>query len=102
MIVQRKLGLKLIELLKSFPVVTVTGCRQCGKSTLLKNILPDYQYVSLEDIDIRQIAQDDPRHFLSVYNKKVIMSTTFLCQQLKSLCKPHGRKPYLFSRIYLV
>lgn len=73
MIVQRKLSSKLIELLKSFPVVTVTGCRQCGKSTLLKNILPDYQYVSLEDIDIRQIAQDDPRHFLSVYSKKVII-----------------------------
>ena len=63
MMVQRKLGSNLIELLKSFPVVTVTGCRQCGKSTLLKNILPDYQYVSLEDIEIRPIAQDDPRHF---------------------------------------
>ena len=73
MMIQRKLSAKLVELLKSFPIVTVTGCRQCGKSTLLKNILPDYQYVSLEDIDIRQIAQDDPRHFLAIYSKKVII-----------------------------
>lgn len=73
MIVERSISNKLKELLKVFPVVTITGCRQCGKSTLLKHLLPDYKYISLEDIDIRQIAQDDPRHFLSIYNRNVII-----------------------------
>ena len=73
MIIERTISVKLNELLKVFPVVTITGCRQCGKSTLLKHLLPDYKYISLEDIDVRQIAQDDPRHFLSIYNKNVII-----------------------------
>ena len=73
MIVSRTIGKKLKELLKKFPIVTITGCRQCGKSTLLKHLLPNYTYVSLEDIDMRKLAQDDPRHFLSVYNKNVII-----------------------------
>lgn len=73
MIIERSISSKLKELLKVFPVVTITGCRQCGKSTLLKHLLPDYMYISLEDIDIRQMAQDDPRHFLSIYNKKVVI-----------------------------
>ena len=61
------------KLLKMFPVVTVTGCRQCGKSTLLKNLLPDYKYVSLEDIDQRELASQDPRTFLSVYDNHTII-----------------------------
>ena len=73
MIIERSISSKLNELLKVFPVVTVTGCRQCGKSTLLKHLLPSYKYISLEDIDVRQLAQEDPRHFLSIYNKNVII-----------------------------
>lgn len=58
MILERTIKTKLTQLLNSFPVVTLTGCRQCGKSTLLKNLLPDYTYISLEDLDIRQIAKE--------------------------------------------
>ena len=72
MIIQRTIKSKLEKLLLSFPVVTITGCRQCGKSTFLKNLLPNYKYVSLEDIDIRMMAKEDPRHFIAVYNEKVI------------------------------
>lgn len=39
---------KIKDLLEKFPVVTLAGVRQCGKSTLLKNLLPDYKYISLE------------------------------------------------------
>lgn len=63
---------KLKSLLSSFPTVTLTGCRQCGKSTLLKNAFPDWNYVSLEDLDIREIAKTDPRYFLSLYSKHTI------------------------------
>ena len=89
MIIEREIKGKLTALLKSFPVVTLTGCRQCGKSTLLKHLLPNYTYVSLEDIDIRQMAKDDPRHFISVYNKNVIIDEIQQVPELLSYLQTH-------------
>jgi uncharacterized protein len=60
------------ELERYFPVLSVTGPRQAGKTTLLKLLYPDYQYVSLEDPDIRQRAQEDPRGFLRKYDRQVV------------------------------
>ncbi len=54
----------LRTLLGGFPVVTLTGPRQSGKTTLAKAVLPDRPYFSLEDPDIRAQALDDPRAFL--------------------------------------
>ena len=89
MIVNRTISAKLKALLKSFPVVTITGCRQCGKSTLLKHLLPKYTYISLEDIDMRQMAIDDPRHFISVYNKNVIIDEIQQAPELLSYLQTH-------------
>lgn len=89
MIVNRSISAKLGSLLKTFPVVTVTGCRQSGKSTLLRHFLPEYAYVSLEDIDVRQMALDDPRHFISVYNNKVIIDEIQQAPQLPSFLQTH-------------
>lgn len=47
--------------------MTLTGPRQSGKTTLIKSAYFDMPYVSMEDIDIRQIALQDPRGFLSNY-----------------------------------
>ncbi|MDP2752017.1 MAG: ATP-binding protein [Rhodocyclaceae bacterium] len=52
------------ELLSGFPVVTITGPRQSGKTTLAKAIFADKPYLSLEDPDVRRLALDDPRAFL--------------------------------------
>lgn len=52
------------SLLEGFPIVTITGPRQSGKSTLARVIFADKPYVSLEDPDIRLAARDDPRAFL--------------------------------------
>lgn len=65
MFVSREIYNELIESCRSFPVVTITGPRQSGKTTLLKNVFPDKKYVSLEDPDIRQLAIADPRSFLN-------------------------------------
>ena len=54
----------ILDMAAKFPVVTLTGPRQCGKSTLLKSCFADYKYISLEDPDVRQIAENDPRGFL--------------------------------------
>lgn len=71
--IQREAQKKVEYFATKFPVVTVTGPRQSGKSTLLKNSFPTYQYVSLEDPDIRLFAQQDPRGFLKTYPSKSII-----------------------------
>mgnify|MGYP000206335319 CR=1 FL=1 len=55
-----------------FPIIAVTGPRQSGKTTLLKAIFPEYTYVSLEDKDLRALAESDPRAFLARFNSRVI------------------------------
>lgn len=71
--IERNIKDKLTFLTSKFPVVTLTGIRQCGKSTLLRNCFTDYKYVSLEDIDIRRIAQTDPRGFLDSFGTRIII-----------------------------
>ncbi len=64
----------LIESQKSkFPVLAITGPRQSGKTTLLKQLFNDYQYVSLENPNTRSFATDDPVGFLNQYSDKVIL-----------------------------
>ena len=62
--IQRDAKNKLIELAKSFKVVAVIGPRQSGKTTLVKAIFKNKEYISLENPDIRNYAIDDPRGFL--------------------------------------
>lgn len=59
--------------LQDYPVVVVTGPRQAGKSTLLRQTLPDWQMLSLEDLDLREFAQSDPRAFLQRYSAPLII-----------------------------
>ena len=51
--------------LRSYPVLTITGPRQSGKTTLARLLRPDARYISLEDPDIRTFATEDPRGFLA-------------------------------------
>ena len=64
---------KLRYLAAKYPVVALTGARQTGKSTLLKSCFPTYRYVTLEDMDIRRQAVEDPRGFLSNFGTRVII-----------------------------
>jgi predicted AAA+ superfamily ATPase len=60
------------DLANFFPAISLTGPRQAGKTTLLKEMFPDYKYVSLENPTIRLAAKSDPASFLAEYNDKVI------------------------------
>ena len=53
------------ELLEGFPIVTITGPRQSGKTTIAQKVFSHKPYQSLEDPDVRRMALDDPRAFLS-------------------------------------
>lgn len=56
-----------------FPVLSVNGPRQSGKTTLCKTVFKDYEYVSLENPDFRKFALSDPKGFLNQYNTYVIL-----------------------------
>ncbi|MBN3035376.1 MAG: ATP-binding protein [Bacteroidales bacterium] len=64
MYIPRSISKILLRATEQFPVVFLTGPRQSGKTTLLKNQLGHFRYVNLEDPDMRQWALDQPRDFL--------------------------------------
>jgi len=65
MIIKREIQSELENLMKEYPVVTVTGPRQSGKTTLTKLTFPDFNYCNLENPEIRQLAEKDPNAFFS-------------------------------------
>ena len=62
--IPRALGEKIVSLAEMFPIVSVTGPRQSGKTTLARAKFPDYAYVNLENLDDRLAAEEDPLRFL--------------------------------------
>ncbi|EKE25850.1 MAG: hypothetical protein ACD_5C00017G0001 [uncultured bacterium] len=64
MYIKRQVEKTVVELLKKYPAVALVGPRQSGKSTMAKNILKNYPYYSLEDLDEREFAISDPRGYL--------------------------------------
>ena len=71
--IERNLSPILRNLLNQYPVVTVTGPRQSGKTTLCRAVLPDRPYVSLEPLDVRDYARSDPRGFLAEYPNGAVL-----------------------------
>lgn len=70
--IPRSLEGKIAQLADKFPVISVTGPRQSGKTTLIKSIFSGYKYTSLEEPDIRLIAGSDPRRFLESGTRMII------------------------------
>lgn len=70
---ERTITSAILEAAKYFPVITLTGPRQSGKSTLLRHIFSGVPYRSLEDPDVRLTATTDPKGFLNDFQKGVII-----------------------------
>lgn len=62
--IERDLGKKARELWNNYPVLTLTGPRQSGKTTLARNVFPEAEYVNLEDPEVHALALADMREFL--------------------------------------
>ena len=71
--IPRKISEIVLQSSKAFPIVTLTGPRQSGKTTLAKNLFPSHEYVSLENPDQWMRAQDDPIGFLRHGEKPMIL-----------------------------
>lgn len=71
--IKRNITNELITTAASYPVVTVIGPRQSGKTTLVRSAFPNKTYVNLEDPDVRSFAIADPRQFLAKYPNGAII-----------------------------
>jgi predicted AAA+ superfamily ATPase len=70
MLIQRTIQPDLIRLAEQYPVITIVGPRQSGKSTLAKMAFPDKPYISLEKLSLRDFALSDPTGFLNTHAKE--------------------------------
>jgi hypothetical protein len=72
------------SLLGGFPIVTITGPRQSGKTTLAKAVFAGKPYVSLEDPDVRLAATEDPRAFLGRFPEGAVLDEVQRCPDILS------------------
>ncbi len=82
--INRQIAPSIVALRDKFPVVTLTGPRQTGKTTLLKSLYTDLPYVNMEDVDNRMLATQDPRGFLNNYPDGAVIDEVQQVPQLFS------------------
>lgn len=86
----RLLEKTLKDAVRSFPAVFIGGPRRSGKTTLSRTFLKDYNYVLLDESDVRSLAIEDPRGFLEKYRPPVIID---------EIQNAPGLLPYIKARI---
>lgn len=85
---------------RQFPAVAVLGPRQSGKTTLVKATFPKYKYISLENLDNRQDAISDPRHFLETHENEYgiildeVQNTPDLLSYIQTYIDEHKKHGY--------
>jgi predicted AAA+ superfamily ATPase len=85
---KRTLRKVIQQINQSFPVLLITGPRQVGKTTLLEVCKESHRhYVTLDDLDVRQIAQQDPALFFQMYPTPLIIDEVQYVPQLFSYIK---------------
>lgn len=71
--IERNISQSIRKAYSEYSVITVTGPRQSGKTTLIKHLFPELPYFSLENYDIRSLAVSDPVGFLNSSSKGMIL-----------------------------
>ncbi|EHR31946.1 ATP-binding protein [Helcococcus kunzii] len=71
--INREISDSLIKLKEQVPVITILGPRQSGKTTLVKELFPEYTYVNLEDPVARELAKEDYIGFFETYPEPLII-----------------------------
>lgn len=99
--IKRKIESTILEAAKYFPVITVTGPRQSGKTTMLKQIFPHLHYYSLEDLDTRSFAMEDPVRFLHLHEDGMILDEVHnypeLLSYIQSIVDEQPQKKFVLS-----
>ena len=99
--IDRKLEILINDNLRYFPVVTVTGPRQSGKTTLIRSMFSHLPYYSLENPDTRALAISDPVAFLSQHSDGMILdevqNVPELLSYLQGIIDEHRDRKYILS-----
>ena len=82
--IRRKIQSELALLAQEYKVVTITGPRQSGKTTLARMQFPDYDYVNLEDPEVRTLAEQDAKEFLHRHPAPLVIDEIQRLPQLLS------------------
>ena len=85
--IKRDIEKAILENLKLYPSLTIQGPRQCGKTTLLKELFPNYSYVDLDDYNARNLAEVDPYEFFKRYPEPVIIDEVQRVPSILSVVK---------------
>ncbi|TWJ01619.1 hypothetical protein JN11_01770 [Mucilaginibacter frigoritolerans] len=86
---------------QKFPILALTGPRQSGKTTLLRELFDDYRYVSLENPNTRSFATEDPIAFLNRYDNKVIFDEVQRVPELFSYIQGRVDESHLMGQYIL-
>ena len=73
MYITRDIEAQVLKLAGFYPIVTVTGPRQAGKTTLIRHLFPNHAYFNLETHDMRDLAMADPKAFLATERGPMIL-----------------------------
>ena len=99
--IKRDIEATIVEASKYFPVITVTGPRQSGKTTMLRHVFPDLHYYSLEDLDTRSFAMKDPVRFLHLHDDGMILDEVHhfpdLLSYIQGIVDSEPEKKYILS-----
>ncbi len=99
--IKRHLADKIKQLAGKYPVISISGPRQSGKTTLIKNLFPKFKYISLEDIKMRELAQNDPKGFLKNYPTNTIFDEAQrvpeLFSYIQSIIKSSSKSKFIIS-----
>ena len=95
--------------MKKYPAINITGPRQSGKTTLVKELLKEHRYFSLENPDIQMFAKEDPRGFIRSAGERYILDEvqnapalfSYLQQEIDD-GKPNGSVILLGSQSFLI
>lgn len=106
-IIERSIAPEIKRLATTYKSIMLIGPRQCGKTTLLRTLFPDYSYVNLEDYNARLLATSDPKGFLSYHKAPLIIDEIQRVPELLSsvqvlLDSSDKMGQYLFTGSYQV
>jgi hypothetical protein len=88
MYIPRQMEGAVLNASRFFPVVMVTGPRQSGKTTLLRNLSdPKRRFVTLDDLDLRRLAREDPKLFINQFPPPVLIDEFQYAPELLSYIK---------------
>lgn len=83
--IKRDLESELLRISNVFSVVTLTGPRQSGKTTLCKKVFPNYHYVNLERITDREIISQNPENYINTHRTGLIIDEVHHLPELFSI-----------------